>query len=84
MRFFAATFAALAIAAAPILAAPSNLLPIETASGRTSGQYIVKFKDGVSSTAWVKRLSLAKARDFQHYNGLASEFIQLISPPFLR
>lgn len=72
MRFFAATFATLAVLAAPILAAPSGLLPVETFPGATSGQYIVRFKEGVSPKTWVKKLGLAKAVSFENINGLAS------------
>jgi len=72
MRFFTATFATFVVLAVPILASSNILLPVETASGRTSGKYIVKFKEGASSTAWVKKLGLAKARDWTHFNGLAS------------
>jgi len=72
MRFFTATFAALAIVAAPVLAAPNNLLSIEKYDGSTTGKYIVIFKEGVSRKSWVKKLGLAQAVDWEHVNGLSS------------
>lgn len=71
MRFFTATFATLAILAAPVLAAPNPLRAVETYSGSTTGKYIVKFKAGVSRKQWVKKLGLAKAVDWESLNGIA-------------
>ncbi|KAF8161600.1 serine protease [Crassisporium funariophilum] len=72
MRFFTVTFATLAILAAPVFAAPSSMLAVETYSGSTSGKYIVKLKAGVSKKAWIKKLGLAKTVDWDIVNGFAS------------
>ncbi|KAG5639868.1 hypothetical protein DXG03_002741, partial [Asterophora parasitica] len=46
MQFFAAVFAAIALAA-PVLASPAPLRTVEKFNGKTSGKFIVKLKEGV-------------------------------------
>ncbi|KAF5385321.1 hypothetical protein D9615_001506 [Tricholomella constricta] len=72
MRFFAAVFAAIAIAT-PAFAVPSPLRTVEKFSGKTSGKYIVKVKKGVSRAALFSKLKLntAVTHDWKELNGFA-------------
>lgn len=71
MRFFAAVFAAIAIAA-PAFASPSPLRAIEKFDGKTTGRFIVKLKDGASKATVVQQLKAnAVTHDWQIINGFA-------------
>ncbi|KDR67404.1 hypothetical protein GALMADRAFT_130422 [Galerina marginata CBS 339.88] len=72
MRFFVAVYATLAVLPAAVLAAPTALLSVEAYSGTTTGKYIVKFKQGASRKAWIQKLGLSQAVDWNHFNGFAS------------
>ncbi|KAG5642318.1 hypothetical protein DXG03_003020 [Asterophora parasitica] len=49
MQFFTAVFAAIALAA-PVFASPAPLRAVEKFSGKTSGKFIVKLKEGVDKS----------------------------------
>ena len=70
---FSSAFATLALIAAPIFAAPSGLIDIQSYKGEKTGKYIVKFKPGVSPQAWVAKLGLSNAIQYANINGLASK-----------
>ncbi|KAF9468269.1 serine protease [Collybia nuda] len=72
MRFFTAVLAAIALAA-PVFGTPTNLRTVERFSGKTSGKYIVKLKDGASKSAVLGQLKGGSAvtHDWKLLNGFA-------------
>jgi cerevisin len=75
MRFFAAVFAAIAIAA-PAFASPAPLRAIEKFDGKTTGRFIVKLKDGASKPTLIKQLKAdAITHDWKLLNGFAGTLV---------
>jgi cerevisin len=70
MRFFAAVFAALAIAA-PVFGAPSNLLTVKKYNGETTGRYIVGLKKGVSASSFTSNLRKPATHSWNIINAFA-------------
>ncbi|KAF9466801.1 serine protease [Collybia nuda] len=73
MRFFAAVFAAIAIAA-PTFASPSPLRAVEKFEGKTTGRFIVTLKDGASKSAVTQKLKAnVITHDWSVLNGFAAD-----------
>jgi cerevisin len=74
MRFFNSLVALLSVSlAGVVLAAPPSLKSIERFQGETTGNYIVKFKAGVSRRKWVNRLKSAPSAEWDLINGIAGK-----------
>ncbi|KAG6816027.1 hypothetical protein H0H87_009273 [Tephrocybe sp. NHM501043] len=72
MHFFTAVFAALAIIPA-VFAAPSRMLAVEKYDGETTGNYIVRLKDGVARSSFLDAANFTVTHQWDIINGFAGK-----------
>ncbi|PFH47216.1 hypothetical protein AMATHDRAFT_6996 [Amanita thiersii Skay4041] len=72
MKFFTGTLALLA-AIVPIFGAPTELITVEKAVGKTSGKFIVTLKDGVDKSSVLSKVSADVIDQWDIINGFSAK-----------